>query len=161
VILAVVLPSLLAYPYWSHLRTATSWWRHPHMLMLGVSGLASLVVLVVAVMAVSRQIGGTDTAARANWWADYAEHASVLALAGLIASSGRPGWRILGALAGAGWLNLGLLAALHLSDHTGSWGVLGGLLAVAVGAALAASSARGDGARWSLHGHRPPLAAGG
>jgi len=160
-ILAVVLPSLLAFPYWSQLRTAPSWWRRPHALILCVSAVATLVVLAVAVMAVSRQIGGTDTAARANWWADYAEHVSVLALAGLIASSGRPGWRILGALAAAGWVNLGLLAALPLSDHTGSWGVLGGLLGTAVGVVLAVGSTRGDAAGWSLRRHGPQVAASG
>jgi hypothetical protein len=42
-------------------------------------------------------------------WLDYAEHATVLGLAGVLAASRGPGWRILRGLCGAVWLYLGLV----------------------------------------------------
>jgi hypothetical protein len=83
-------------------------------------------------------VGGTDIAAQGNWWADYAEHVSLLGVAPLLASSGRPGWRILGGMAALAWVNLGLVALVELPDSIGSWGTVGGLLALTVGAVLAA-----------------------
>jgi hypothetical protein len=40
------------------------------------------------------QIDGIDPAARGGLWLDYAEHATVLAQAGVLAASHGPGWRI-------------------------------------------------------------------
>ena len=61
-------------------------------------------------------MGGTDQAAQVGWWSDYAERATVFALAGVLAASRGPGWRVLRVLCSAGWLYLGLVAALVL--HT-------------------------------------------
>jgi hypothetical protein len=144
VILAGVMPALIAYPYWSRLRDLPTWWRKPHVVMLAITEVAAAVLFLVAGIGVGRQIGGTDPAAQANWWADYAEHASLVGIAGLMASSGRPGWRILGGLASAAWLYLGFVAVFSLPDHTGSWGVVGGVAGLAVGAILAVTCARGD-----------------
>jgi hypothetical protein len=144
VILAAVVPVLVAYPYWSQLRALPTWWRRPHVAMLAVSAVSAVVLFLVAGIDVVRQIGGTDAAAQANWWADYAEHASLVGIAGLMASSGRPGWRILGGLAAVAWLYLGFVAVFSLPDHTGSWGVAGGLAGLAVGTVLAVTCVRGD-----------------
>ena len=97
-------------------------------------------------MAIGRQIGGTDAAAQANWWADYAEHVSLLGVAALIASSGRPGWRIWPGWRAAAWLYLGVVAVFLLPDHTASWGVLGGLVGIVVGLVLGSAAAIGDAA---------------
>jgi hypothetical protein len=51
--------------------------RSAHLAALAGAGL-----LATAAIAYVRQIGGTDPAARGGWWLDYAEHATVLALAG-------------------------------------------------------------------------------
>jgi hypothetical protein len=136
-IIAVVLPSMIAYPYWSSLRSVRSWWRRPRPVMLVVSALAAVTVFVIAGVAIGRQIGGTDIAAQGSWWADYAEHVSLLGVAPLLASSGRPGWRYLAGLAAVAWVDLGLVALIELPDSTGSWGTIGGLLALGVGAVLA------------------------
>lgn len=136
VILALTVPALASYPYWAELRTVPTWWRSPRIVPLALGVLASAVVFTVAVIAVDRQIGGTDVAARANWWADYAEHVSLLGIAALVASSGRPGWRILATLTGLGWVYLGVVAVLLLPTHTASWGSHGGLAGIAVGLTL-------------------------
>lgn len=70
---------------------------------------------------------------RAGWWSGYAEHAT-LALAGVLAASRGPGWRVLRVLCSAVWLYLGLVAALVLPHHPGSWGRIGGTAAISVGA---------------------------
>jgi len=57
----------------------------------------------------------------------------VLALAGVLAVSGGPGCRILRGLCSAVWLYLGLVAALVLPHHPGSWGRIGGAVAFLVG----------------------------
>jgi hypothetical protein len=141
VILAITLPALVTYPYWAQLRTATTWWRTPRIVPLAVGVLASAVVFTIAVIAIGRQIGGTDAAAQANWWADYAEHVSLLGIAALVASSGRPGWRILALLTGFAWLYLGFVAVFLLPTHTASWGTYGGLAGITVGITLSAAAA--------------------
>src|SRR3954470_3244541 len=133
IILAATVPALATYPYWAELRSVPTWWRKPRIVPLVVSVAAAAVVFSVAAVGIGRQIGGTDAAAQANWWADYAEHVSLLAVAALIASSGRPGWRILAGLAAAGWIYLGVVAVFLLPHHTASWGTLGGVLGIAVG----------------------------
>jgi hypothetical protein len=105
--------------------------------MLVPAAVARAALLITAALALPRQISGTDAAAQAGWWSDYAEHASVLAMAGVLAVSRGPGWRILATLCSAVWLYLGLVASLVLPHHTGSWGRVGGVLAVLVGAAFA------------------------
>lgn len=150
VILAATVPALATYPYWAELRAVPTWWRKPRIVPLVASVAAAAVVFTVAAVAIGRQIGGTDAAAQANWWADYAEHVSLLAVAALIASSGRPGWRILSGLAAAAWLYLGVVAVFLLPHHTASWSVLGGLLGIGVGLVLGSAAAVGD-ARPSRH----------
>jgi hypothetical protein len=152
VILAVTLPAFATYPYWRELRTVRTWWRRPRVLLLVVSLFVAAVVFTMAVVAISRQITRNDVAAQANWWADYAEHASLLAVAALIASSGRPGWRTLAGLSGTAWIYLGAVAAFVLPDHTASWGVPLGIAAMAFGFLLAFSS---------VVGYAEPSAVGG
>jgi hypothetical protein len=112
-----------------------------------VDGIAAGALLVTAAIALPRQVGGTDLAARAGWWSDYAEHATVLAVAGVLAASRGPGWRILRPLCGAVWIYLGLVAAVVLPHELWSWGRAGGVAALLVGVAFGAASWRGDHAR--------------
>ena len=143
-ILAIGVVPLIAYPYWRDVRTFPSWWTGVSRAVLILAVLAGAGVLATAAIAYPRQIGGTDQAARGGWWLDYAEHATVLALAGVLAASRGPGWRILRALCSAVWLYLGLVAALVLPHHPGSWGRLGGAAALLVGVGFGVAAWRGS-----------------
>jgi hypothetical protein len=79
--------------------------------------LAGAALLVTAAIALPRQIDGIDPAARGCWWLDYAQRATVLALAGVLACSRRPGWHP-ERLRDATWLYL--VAVLVLPHHPGS-----------------------------------------
>ena len=133
-ILAVGVIPLIAYPYWRDVRMFPSWWAGVSRLLLVLAVLAAAALLATAAVALSRQVGATDQAADAGWWSDYAEHVAVLALAGVLAASRGPGWRVLRVMCSAVWLYLGLVAALVLPDYPGSWGRIGGAAAILVGA---------------------------
>jgi hypothetical protein len=146
-ILAIAVVPLLAYPYWRDARLFPSWWRGASRPLLILAVLAGGALLVTAAFALPRQVGGTDLAARAGWWSDYAEHATLLAVAGVLAASRGPGWRILRPLCGAVWIYLGLVAAVVLPHELWSWGRAGGVAAFLVGVAFGAASWRGDHSR--------------
>lgn len=84
-------------------------------------------------------VGGEQ--AMTGRWAGAAILAVCLVLAGLFAATLRPGWRELGVLAGIAYLYLGA-AALTVPDQPGSWGVLGGVLALVGGVAYLAVTTR-------------------
>jgi hypothetical protein len=107
-----------------------------------LTALAGAALLATAAIALPRQIGATDEAARGGWWLDYAEHATVLALAGVLAASRGHGCRILRGLCSAVWLYLGLVAILVLPRHPGSWGRIAGAVAVLVGAGFGVAAWR-------------------
>src|SRR3954454_24414971 len=100
-ILAIAVAPLIAYPYWRDVRTFPSWWKDAPPGPLILAALAAVALLVTAAIALPRQIGGTDQAALAGWWSDYTEHVTVLAVAGVLAASRGPGWRILRSLCSA------------------------------------------------------------
>jgi hypothetical protein len=141
--LAVAVVPLLAYPYWRDARAFPSWWAGVPRAPLILATLAGVALLVTAAVALPREISGTDAAAQANWWSDYAEHATILAVAGVLAASRGPGWRILRATCAAVWLYLGLVASLVLPHHTWSWGHVGGFAGVLVGLGFAIATWRG------------------
>jgi hypothetical protein len=68
----------------------------------------------------------------------------VLALAGVLGASRGPGSRILRGLCSAVWLYLGVVAALVLPHHPGSWGRIGGGVAVLVGIGFGIAAWRGS-----------------
>ena len=144
-ILAIGVVPLIAYPYWRDVRTFPSWWAGMSRALLIFAALAGAALLVTAAIAFPRQIGGTDPAARGGWWSDYAEHATVLALAGVLAASRGPGWRILRGLCSAVWIYLELVAARVLPHHPGSWGRIGGAAALLAGIGFGLAAWRGPG----------------
>ena len=62
----------------------------------------------------------------------------------MLAASRGPDSRILRALCSAVWLYLGLIAALVLPHHPGSWGRLGGAAAMLVGIGFGVAAWRGS-----------------
>ena len=142
-ILAVAIVPLLVYPYWRDARGFASWWAGAPRALLLLATLAGIALLVTAAIALPREIGGTDPAAQANWWSDYAEHATILAVAGVLSASRGPGWRILRYVCAAVWVYLGLVAALVLPHHTGSWGYVGGIAAILIGLGFGLAAWRG------------------
>jgi hypothetical protein len=142
-ILAVAVVPLVVYPYWRDVRAFPSCWAGEPRPPFILATLAGVALLVTATIALPREIGGTDPAAQANWWSDYAEHATILAVAGVLAASRGPGWRILRYSCAGVWLYLGFVATLVLPHHTGSWGYVGGIAAILVGLGFALAAWRG------------------
>ena len=70
--------------------------------------------------------------------------AITLALAGLLATTKRPGWQALGLLTGAALIYLGLVAA-KLPAQAGSWGTLRTALATLLGWTFVGATA------WEMH----------
>jgi len=58
--------------------------------------------------------------------------ALLLVLAGVLSSTKRPGWQILGLITGVTYLYLGSMALL-LPYYAGSWGILGGIMGLIAG----------------------------
>jgi hypothetical protein len=79
----------------------------------------------------SQGVGG-EHATTYHWIAGF-EHTLILLLAGVLASTKRPGWQTLGILSGVVLLYLGLVA-LSVPDQAGSWGITGGILGLVGGA---------------------------
>ena len=137
VILLILSPMLLLYPYWSALGGLRAWWSHPVRPLLWLGLVTTAVVIGIGAVSFVRQFTVDDDAAHANWWADYAEHVCLLGVVLLFAATRRPGWQILTAAASAAWIYLGLVAVFVLPDQTASWGPAGGLIGCAVGIATA------------------------
>jgi len=99
--------------------------------LLVVLSLAAAVLLVPYIVRLTlwqlQGFGGEQ--ATANQWISDVEHALFLLLATIWITSRRPGWRPLGILTGVVFLYLGV-AALALPGYAGSWGIVGGILAL-------------------------------
>jgi hypothetical protein len=123
--------------------------------LLGLGILVAIVLVADAAMAIAAQIRHADVlAASSSDWATDGEHLINLSLFVLMAGMRRPGARVVGMLAGAVLAFLGA-AAIAVPNDPGSWGALGGWLAIAIGVAIAATTAyewrrRGDAERFSL-----------
>jgi hypothetical protein len=63
---------------------------------------------------------------------------------GVLATSRGPGCRILRGMCSAVWLYLGLVAALVLPRHPGSWDCIGGAVAFLVGVGFGVAAWRGS-----------------
>jgi hypothetical protein len=75
---------------------------------------------------------GGEHATVYHWIAGF-EHTLILLVAGVLASTKRPGWQTLGILTGVVFLYLSLVA-LSVPDQAGSWGITGGILGLVGGA---------------------------
>ena len=103
---------------------------HP---LLGLTLVATVLLVPNLWHLFSSQLQGAGgELATANQWISSFEHIVLLLLAGVAASTKRPGWRTLGFLTGIAFIYLGI-AALTVPAHPGSWGILGGVLALLSG----------------------------
>jgi hypothetical protein len=139
-VLVVAGPAAIAYPYWRDLRGWRTWWDGARPQLLALAAACCLVLIPVAVVAFRRQLINDDAAAGANWWNDSAEHIADVAIVGLLAVSRAPGALLLRATLSLSYLYLGIIAMVVLPDATASWGILGGLLAIAAGIGFAAGT---------------------
>jgi len=87
------------------------------------------------------QVRGADDLALSYGWASIVEHLCNLWLIALLAAFRQPGSTLLALLVAACLLYLGV-AAIAVPDNPGSWGLAGGAIAVAGGAAYVAMTAR-------------------
>jgi hypothetical protein len=134
-----ILLVLVAYPQPRSLLKAP-WCEgvSPRLLSLGV--LVAAFLLPQAGRALAAQVAGADElAANADWAAD-GEHLINLTLAALLAGMRRPGARALAVMTGAVLVFMGA-AAVTVPTNPGSWGTVGGAIAIAGGLAFWATAA--------------------
>jgi hypothetical protein len=134
VLVLVLTPMLVLYPYWPAARDVRTWWTRPIKPLLWPALATTTAVATVAAVCYVRQFAAHDTAAAVNWWADYAEHLILLGVVLLFAATGLPGWRVLAATASAAWIYLGLIAIFVVPDQTASWRTPYALLGILLGA---------------------------
>jgi hypothetical protein len=103
--------------------------------LLLLSGLALLALLPSSIEAWSIHAATTGEHIEHHCWAAAVALAALLVLGGLLAATKRPGFVILGVQVGVALIYLGF-AALATVGAPGSWGLGGGLLSIAGGAAF-------------------------
>lgn len=113
--------------------------RSPSRPLLALSALALAALAPVSWQAWQLQAAGGTEHTEHHAWASAVVLALLLALAGALAATKRPGWQALGVLTGIAFVYLGA-AALDVPDSPGSWGLAGGLLSIFGGLAFIAAT---------------------
>jgi hypothetical protein len=108
--------------------------------LLGLGMLVSIFLLPDAAIAIAAQIRNGDVLAANYDWASNGEHLINLSLHAVLAGMNKSGAGVLRLTASAVLVFLGA-AAIAVPDDPGSWGTLGGGLAIVVGLAIAATAA--------------------
>lgn len=139
VTVAILLLVPLTYPYPRELWGLQSR-SGPAYPLLAVAVVAAAVLVPLAVQALRTQAtlprgSGSDF----NGLATSAEHLLLLALAGLLAATRRPGWRVLALGMAAVYAYLAV-ASILLPDQPSSWGLVGGLASLVASTAFAATT---------------------
>lgn len=138
-IAAMLLLFALAYPYPSALLTLRSG-PGPSAVLLAMAVASAGVLIPIAVQALSAQATlPRGSGADFNVHATNAEHLLVLALAGLLAATRRPGWTVLAAVVAVTYGFLGV-ASLVLPNQPNSWGEVGGSASLAWAALFGAAT---------------------
>lgn len=124
-----------AYPWFSRVRSLARDVRVSASL-LALTVVSGLMLAPQIWQNLNRQIDGTaaDEHAASGRWVESVIVMTVLIAAGLLTSTRRPGWTVLGTLLGVAYLYLGV-SAITVPDQPGSWGELGGVAALAGGLA--------------------------
>jgi hypothetical protein len=127
---------LLAYP--EPRRLLKPFWRGPvDPWILALAAVLGAFLLPAAWRPSQAQVRGADELSLNFGWASLLEHLANLWLIALLAASRRPGANLLALLAAGCFLYLGV-AAIAVPDNPGSWGLLGGAVALTGGAGYAA-----------------------
>jgi hypothetical protein len=122
---------VVTYPYWRRVRSS---FVKPYLPALAVAAVAAAALLIPAAAALVDQITRpVDPAAIGNTWVAYAEHLIWFAVAGLLACSRLPGWRLLAWLTAARWAYLSAVL-LTVPGQLDSWGPVGGAAALMLSA---------------------------
>ena len=105
--------------------------------LLAIAAVTALAFAPSIISDIGLQIAGgpTEEHAAHHHWLSSAYAVVLIVAAGILASTKRPGWRVLGALAGTALVYLGV-AAVSLPTNPGSIGTLGGIVAIVLGAAF-------------------------
>lgn len=105
--------------------------------LLAIAAVTAVVLAPSIVSDIGLQIAGgpTDEHAIHHHWLSSAYAVVLIVAAGILASTMRPGWRVLGTLAGAALVYLGV-AAVSLPTNPGSIGTLNGIVVIVLGAAF-------------------------
>jgi hypothetical protein len=111
------------------------WSEGVHLPILVLGSAVALALAPNATEALVAQISNSDALAERNVWASNAEHLVNLGLAAMLAGMRRPGGLLLTAMVGGSLVYLGA-AAMSVPANPGSWGTVGGGIAVATGVAL-------------------------
>ena len=123
---------VVTYPYWRQVRPAAL--LQAYRPALAVATVAAAALLIPAGAALVDQITRpADPAAIGNTWVAYAEHLIWFAVAGLLACSRLPGWRLLAWLTAVRWAYLGAVL-LTVPGQLDSWGPVGGVAALMLSA---------------------------
>jgi hypothetical protein len=132
---AVFLLVPLTYPYRRELFSLQSR-QGPSVAMFAVAAVAAAVLLPIAVQPLRTQMtlprgNGSDL----NTLASNAQHLMLLALAGLLAATRRPGWKVIAFGVTVTYTYLAV-ASLLLPNQPHSWGVAGGVASLLAAAAF-------------------------
>lgn len=130
----------LTYPYPRQLFALRSQ-RGPSVMLLAVAVAAAAVLLPLAVQALRTQAtlprgSGSDF----NVLATNAEHMLLLALAGLLAATRRPGWKVIALGVTTTYAYLAV-ASILLPNQPNSWGLVGGVVSLLSAAAFGIAAA--------------------
>jgi hypothetical protein len=123
-------------------RLLTPVWRGPiDRSLLALAIVAGVLFVPSVSQALQAQVAGADELALNYGWASNVEHLCNLWLIALLAAFRQPGSTLLALLVEACLLYLGV-AAIAVPDNPGSWGLAGGAIAIACGAAYVAITGR-------------------
>lgn len=101
-------------------------------LLLAITFIAAIFLAPIIARELNYQIlgmTGHDVHALNYHWLTSVTLSLLLILAGSLAATKRPGWKVLACITGIAFLYLGI-AALLLPDYAGSWGTTGGILGI-------------------------------
>lgn len=130
---------LVAYP--EPRRLLAPFWRGPiDRSLLALAVVAGAFLVPDIWQALQAQVQGADELALNHGWASIVEHLCNLWLIALLAAIRQPGSTLLAVLVAACLLYLGV-AAITVPGNPGSWGLAGGAIAIAGGAAYLAMTA--------------------
>jgi hypothetical protein len=134
IVVGLMLLVPLTYPYPRELMSLRSK-PGPSMSLLAVACATAAVLVPLALDAFRTQATmPRGAASNFNVLATNGEHLLLLAVAGLLAATRRPGWRVLAGASTAAYAYLGL-ASILLPNQPNSWGVIGGVASLAAACA--------------------------